>query len=446
MGTGWGNATGTIRWNHLFSDRLFSKTSIIYSKYDYGFIFGPVGMRLRSGINDLSLKEDAMWYINPDYTLKFGMNFTYHAFRPGELTTNESTNFEIVLRNKKAIESAFYIQNEYKVTSRFSANYGLRFSTFNQTGPGWFYEYDTRNKPVDSTYYNPGKAAYPYFCFEPRLSINYMLSEKSSVKLSYIRMAQYLHLLSNSTAGSPTDIWMPSSNILKPLFVDLVSVGLFHNFLDNSIETSLEVYYKNMINAADYEDGADIVFNEHVESQFIIGKGRSYGLEFYVKKKYGNFTGWISYTFSRAENKMEGINNFSWYPMKYDKTHDVSVIAIYKIGKRFTISGVWTYATGNAVTFPSGKYIIDNNPVPYYTERNGYRMPACHRLDLSITLNGKNRKKYKSGWDFSIYNLYNRHNAYMISFRESEAVPGSTEAVKLSLFGIVPSITYKFKF
>ena len=201
-----------------------------------------------------------------------------------------------------------------------------------------------------------------------------------------------------------------------------------------------------MNNTADYEDGADIIFNEHVESQIHTGKGRSYGLELYIKKKYGNFTGWISYTLSRAENKIEGINNFSWYPVKYDKTHDLSIVAIYEIGKRLTISGIWTYATGNAVTFPSGKYVLVFNPVPYYTERNGYRMPDYHRLDVSVTLYGKNRKKYKSAWDFSVYNLYNRYNAYMITFRENKAVPGTTEAVKLSLFGIVPSITYKFKF
>ena len=201
-----------------------------------------------------------------------------------------------------------------------------------------------------------------------------------------------------------------------------------------------------MKNTSDFEDGADIIFNKHVESQILTGRGRSYGIELFLKKKYSRLTGWISYTLSKTENKIKGINNFAWYPMKYDKSHDVSIITIYKMGQRLAISGVWTYATGNAVTFPSGKYILDNNPVPYYTERNGYRMPSCHRLDISATLNGKNSKKFRSHWDFSIYNLYNRHNAYMISFRESETVPGSTEAVRLSLFGIVPSITYNFRF
>ncbi|MCJ7448015.1 MAG: TonB-dependent receptor [Bacteroidales bacterium] len=446
VGTIWGNTTGTIRWNHLLSKKLFSKTSMIYSKYDYGFISGLFGMRLKSGIEDLSFKEDATWYINPDFTLKSGMNITYHMFRPGEITTNDSIDFEVALREKRGFEGALYVQGEHKITSKLNANYGLRFSIFSQIGPGWFYKYNPENEPVDSTYYSSGKAAYPFFALEPRLSVNYILSDKSSIKLSYNRMAQYLHLLSNTTTGSPTDVWMPSSNNLKPVLVDQVSAGLFRNFLNNSIETSIEVYYKNMINTVDYEDGAEIIFDEHAESQILTGKGRSYGFELYIKKKYGDFTGWISYTLSRAEAKIEGINNFSWYPMKFDKTHDVSFIAIYKLSKRLTTSSVWTYATGNAVTFPSGKYIVDNNPVPYYTERNGYRMPPYHRLDLSLTLHGKNLKKYKSDWTFSVYNVYNRHNAYIISFRGSKTLSGATEAVKLSLFGIVPSITYNFRF
>jgi hypothetical protein len=228
--------------------------------------------------------------------------------------------------------------------------------------------------------------------------------------------------------------------------VDHFSGGFFRNFMDNALETSIEAYYKNIHNTADYKDGADIIFDQHVESQILTGKGRSYGLEFYLKKKYGRFKGWISYTLSRTENKIEGINDYDWYPVKYDKTHDISLVLSYTPGKRITFSGVWVYATGNAVTFPGGKYIVDNNPVPYYTERNGYRMPPYHRLDLSLTLDGKEGKKFKSSWDLSVYNVYNRHNAYIISFRESEETPGKTEAVRLSLFGIVPSLTWKFKF
>jgi hypothetical protein len=446
LATGWGNATGTLRWNHLFTEKLFSNTSLLYSRYNYGFIYSNSGIRLRSGIEDLSFKEDATWFLNPENTLKFGFNLVFHTFNPGELTSGDSSDFEIVLKEKKGLEGAFYLQNEHEISSRLSANYGLRLSAFCQTGPGWFYEYNTANEPVDSTYYGPGKAAFPGIFLEPRLSINYMPGEKSSVKLSYSRMAQYIHLLSNTTSVSPTDIWMPGSNNLKPVIVDQISTGYFRNFMDNGIETSAEAYYKFIKNTSDYEDGAEIIFNEHVESQILRGKGRSYGIEFYIKKRYGNFSGWISYTISRTENRIRGINNFSWYPVKYDKTHDLSVVSIYKIGRRLAFSGVWTYATGNAVTFPSGRYIINGIPVPYYTERNGYRMPAYHRLDFSMTLNGRNRKKLKSQWDFSVYNLYNRHNAYMITFRESESVPGTTEAVRLSLFGIVPSIGYNFKF
>jgi hypothetical protein len=239
---------------------------------------------------------------------------------------------------------------------------------------------------------------------------------------------------------------MPVSNNLKPLIVDHFSAGYFRNFPDNNIETSAEIYYKSLKNSSDYEDGASMIFNKHLESQILIGKGRSYGFELYVKKKYGRLSGWVSYTLAKTENRINGISNFSWYPARYDRTHDLSIVTMYKAGKRLILSSVWTYATGNAVTFPSGKYFLDNNPVPYYTERNGYRMPSYHRLDLSITLDGKNQKKYKSSWEFSVYNLYNRHNAYMITFRENETMPGTTEAVRLSLFGIVPSISYNFKF
>jgi hypothetical protein len=446
IGTGWGNATGTIRWNHLFSNRLFSKSSFVYSRYDYGFLFGQNSLKMRSGIKDISLKQDFTWYINPDITLKSGFDLTYHMFSPGELKNGQKAEYEMLLEEKKGLESAFFVQNEQKIFSSLTASYGLRVSFFSQIGPVWFYDYNDMNTPVDSAFYGQGVAANPNFGIEPRFALNYRMSSNSSIKVSYTRTAQYIHLLSNSTTGSPTDIWLPSSNNLKPLYVSQVSAGIFRNFMDNSLEASVEGYYKDMNNTVDYEDGAEIFLNTHVESEILTGKGRSYGLEFYIKKNNGSFTGWISYTLSRSENKIEGINNFSWYPVRYDKTHNLSLIAIYKFGKRLSLSGVWTYATGNAVTFPSGKYIIDNNPVPYYTERNGYRMPPYHRLDMSLTFEGKNRKKFRSAWDLSVYNLYNRYNAYIISFRESSSVPGATEAVQLSLFGIVPSLSYNFQF
>jgi hypothetical protein len=446
LGTTWGNTTGTFRWNHLFSEKLFSNTSLVYSKYDYGFLFGQGSIRLRSGIEDLTFKEDATWYLNPRNTMKFGVTAIYHRFQPGKLDVSGELDYVQVSRGKQALEGAAYMQNEQKIGERFSANYGFRFSYFTQLGPGWFYAFDTLNQPVDSVYFGAGESAYPSFQPEPRISINLMLNSESSLKASYNRISQYLHLLSNTTASSFTVIWVPSSNILKPLLVDHFSAGYFRNFRNNTIETSVELYYKYMRNTADYEDGADILFDDYIEAQIRTGIGRSYGLEFYVKKNSGKWTGWISYTLSRTENQIEGINHGDWYPVRYDKTHDLSMVSSIRLGKRWTLSGIWNYATGNAVTFPSGKYILDNNPVPYYTERNGYRMPAYHRLDISATLDGKKHKRFSSAWDFSVYNIYNRLNAYIITFQESETNPGNTEAVKLSLFGIVPSVTYSFRF
>ncbi|HPF04354.1 MAG TPA: TonB-dependent receptor, partial [Bacteroidales bacterium] len=435
LGTGWGNTTGTLRWNHLLSEKIFSNTSVIYSRFDYGFAFGSLGIRLRSGIEDVSLKEDMTWYIDPDNTLKAGFNLVYHVFRPGELSAGDTTEYKIALREKKGAEGALYLQNEQELSQRLSANYGIRLSFFSQLGPGWFYEYDENNSITDSSFFKKNQAVFPHFLLEPRLSVNYRVGERSSLKASFSRMSQFIHLLSNTTSGTPADVWLPGSNNLKPVIVDQFSAGYFRNFMDNGIEASLEAWYKDIKNTTDYEDGAEIIFNEHVESQILTGRGRGYGLELYIKKKYGEFSGWIGYTLSRTENRIEGINDYKWYPVKYDKTHDLSLVTIYKPGKRLSLSAVWTYATGNAVTFPSGRYVINGSPVPFYTERNGYRMPAYHRLDLSVTLEGRNRKRFKSQWDLSVYNLYNRHNAYMISFRESEAVPGATEAVRLSLFG-----------
>lgn len=446
IGTAWDNATGTIRWNHLFSNKLFSNTSLVYSNYDYGFIFGSNSLKLKSGIEDISLKENISWYINPDNTLKFGFNLTWHSFSPGEITTDEIIDFEVVRGEKRGLESAVYIQNEQDFSPRFNANYGIRLSGFFQSGPVWYYNYDNSGIPVDSSYYEKGDIASPYLGIEPRIILNFILSNRSSLKISYNRMAQYLHLFSNTDAGLPTDIWMPSSNNIKPLYVDHFSAGFMRNYSNNSIETSVEIYYKNISNASDYKDGADIIFNEHLESQVLTGRGRSYGLELFIKKKHGRLQGWLSYSLSKSENRIKGVSNNNWYPLRHDKTNDISLVTIMNISKRFSASVVWIYTSGNAVTFPSGMYMLDNNPVPYYTERNGYRMPAYHRMDLSLTLKGKERKKFESAWDLSFYNLYNRHNAYMISFGESETVPGATEAVKLSLFGIVPSLSYKFKF
>lgn len=445
VGMGWGNTTTTLRWNHLFSSRLFSNTSFIYSKYNYGFVVDEK-IDMSSGIVDYGLKQDLSFYINPDITVRFGWNSVYHIFNPGELIYEDSKANEIILDKKKALESAIYFSNEQKITDRFSSDYGVRMSMFNQFGSGWANVYSDDNEVVHSEHFEEGEIMQSYFVFEPRLALNYILSENSSIKASYNRMSQFLHLLSNSTSGQPTDTWMPSSTNINPLLVNQMALGYFRNFHNNQYEFSIETYYKRLQNITDYKDGANVLLNEHIESYILQGEGRSMGGEFYLKKKSGKLTGWLSYTLSKSENKVPGINDQQWYPSKLDKTHDVSVVGSYQLSKKLSLSATWIYYTGNAVTFPSGKYEYGGITRPYYTERNGYRMPEYHRLDFNLHLLGTTTRRFQSSWDFSIYNVYNRYNAYTISFRENEENPNKTEAVKLSLFGIIPSVTWNFKF
>jgi len=447
FGTDWGNATGTLRWNHLFGPRLFANTTFIYSNYTYGFNLDD-DLKLSSGIEDFAFKEDLTLFLNPDHTLKFGLNSTYHKFNPGELLTGEgefAAIGDLVMEQKQSVESGLYLSSKSRFGERFSAEYGMRLSVFHQLGEGWDFRYNEDNERIDSTWYGKGELMQSYFSLEPRLSMNYRLGEFSAIKASFNRITQYLHLLSNSTSGQPTDTWVPSSTNVEPVTVNQYSAGYYRNFLDNNLEVSVEAYYKDMHKVTDYEDGTNVFFNEDIEASIVSGDGRSYGLEFYLKKKFGKLTGWFSYTLARTEILIPEISTH-WYPTSYDKTHDVALVLSYELSRRLSLSGSWIYFTGNAVTFPSGKYEFDGYLASYYTERNGYRMPDYHRLDLNLHLAGKEHKRFKSSWDFSVYNAYNRHNAYLIQFRESESQSGTTEAVKLSLFGIVPSITWNFEF
>jgi hypothetical protein len=445
IGMDWGNTTSTLRWNHLFSAQLFSNTTALYSEYDYGFNFGDKGS-MKSGIKDVSIKQDFTWFANPDNTFKYGANITYHTFYPGEFLFDDQSISDIKVAEKQALESSIYLSNEQKIGQQLIVDYGLRASTFNQLGSGNNITYDEENNIVDLEHFAKGKIMQSYYGLEPRLGINYRFSAQSSLKASFNRMIQYLHLMSNSTSGQPTDTWTPSTFNIAPTTVNQYSIGWFRNFMDNTFEFSLESYYKTMKNISDYKDGTQIMLNEDIESYVLQGDGRSYGLELYLKKKFGSFTGWISYTLAKTENKIEGINHGQWYSSSYDKTNDVSVVSSYQLSPRLSVSANWIFYTGNAVTFPSGKYSYDGNQVPYYTERNGYRMPDYHRLDLNLHLAGKAGRRIQSSWDFSLYNLYNRMNAYTINFRTSETNPNVTEAVKLSLFGIVPSVTWNFHF
>ena len=449
FGFNWGNTTGTLRWNHLFNSRLFSNTTLIYSSYNYQINITQSNseFEISSGIEDYHVKQDFTFFANTDNTVKFGMDVIYHTFKPGDLISAGELQIDnIIIDKKHAFESGIYLSNEQKFGSRIKFDYGIRLSMFNEVGPGSVYQYNQDGDITDEQTYNKGEVMKTYMEPEPRLSMSYLLNESSSLKASFQRNAQYIHLLSASTSDNPTDVWVPSSSLIKPEKANQYSVGYFRNFLNNTFETTIEVYYKDMYDLVDYKDGADILLNEHVEADLVFGKGRSYGVELLFKKSLGKFTGWVGYTLSKTERQFEAINSGDWFSARQDRTNDVSVVGMYDINDRLAVSASWLFYTGDAVTMPSGQYLIDGNIVPLYTERNGYRMPDYHRLDLSLTLKGKQTQKFQSSWNFSIYNAYARQNAYSISFEESETVPGTMEAVQFSLFSIIPSVTWNFNF
>ena len=451
FGIDYGNATGTARWNHVFNSRLFSNTSFIYSKYSYKIKINSDNndIHITSDIRDLNLKEDLQYYSKTDNKIDFGFSVIHHDISPGIITASRSSSYNsISLQDKYSLENAIYISHEWSPGrgSGLHFNYGVRVTSFSVLGPGSFYTYDSTGNASDSAKYRSGSFVKTYFNAEPRFSVSIQLNEVSSVKLGYNRNTQVLHLLSNSTSANPTDLWIPSSNNVKPEIADQVSLGYSRNFSDNRYELSAETYYKTMQNQIDYKNGAQLVANENVESQLLFGKGRAYGLELFLKKKAGRFTGWVSYTLSRTELKIDGVNKNSWYPARQDRTHDIGVVGIYQASRRWTLSATWVYYTGNAVTFPSGKYTVAGQTAFYYTERNGYRMPAYHRMDVAATLQGKKKAKYESSWTFSVYNLYGRENAYSIVFQNNPDDPTQTQALRYALFRFIPSVTWNFKF
>jgi hypothetical protein len=449
FGIDYGNATGTARWNHTFNSRLFSNTSLIYSNYSYKININSNNndINITSNIRDLDLKEDLQYYVNADNKINFGFSSIQHTISPGVITASIASSYNSLhLQDKYSLENAVYIDHEWSPGDKIHFNYGLRATSFSVLGPGQFYTYDSLGNTVDSVHYGGGSFVKTYFNFEPRFSTSFQFNDASSFKISFTRNVQVLHLLSNSTSANPTDLWLPSSNNVRPGIADQVSLGYYRNFRDNSYEFSVETYYKGMQNQIDYRNGAQLVANENVESQLLFGKGRAYGLELFFKKKVGKLTGWISYTLSRTELKLDGVNNGNWYPARQDRTHDISLVGIYQAGKKWTLSATWVYYTGNAVTFPSGKYQVDGQTAFYYTERNGYRMPAYHRMDVAATLQGKKTKRSESSWTFSVYNLYGRENAYSIVFQNDPGDPEKTQALQYALFRFIPSVTYNFKF
>jgi hypothetical protein len=449
FGINWGNTTATLRWNHIFNNKLFSNTSLIYSNYDYKVVINQTSNNLviLSKIKDFSLKSDLQYYQGNKNKINFGVNLIHHIFTPGTIEASETSSYNpLTLEKKYALDGSVYVSDEWTPSSKWKFNAGLRLTSFSMLGPGDFYTYDKDGNVTDTSTYSSGKMVKSYLNLQPRIAATYQLNQNSSLKTSYSRNVQNLHLLSNSTGGNPTDLWIPSSNNVKPEIADQISAGYYRNVSQNRYEISAEVYYKFLQNQIDYKDGAVLVANATVESQLLFGKGKAYGLELYAKKKYGKLTGWISYTLSRTERLIDGINSDNWYPTTQDQTHNIAVVGMYQLNKKWTFSTDFVYNTGNAVTYPSGKYTVDGNTVFYYTERNGYRMHSYNRLDISATLQGKKTAKFDGSWTFSVYNVYGRENPYFVQFQDDPDDPQKTQAVQYSLFRWVPSITYNFKF
>jgi hypothetical protein len=445
--TDWGNTTATLRWNSIISSKLFSNTSFIYSNYDYKISLknDDTVFDLNSKIQDWNLKQDFTWFAGNKHSVRFGLQSIYHTLTPSSASGTTVSSFA---RNPRySWENAVYINDDYKATENLTINYGLRLSMFSVLGGDTFNTYEN-GVISDSKFLEKGKFGKTYTNLEPRISANYRINEVSSVKGGYSRNTQNLHLLSNSNSGNPTDQWIGSSYTVKPEISDQISMGYSRNFNNNNYELNAEVYYKSMQNQIDFKNGAQIGFDtgSDVESELLFGKGRAYGLELIAKKKSGKLTGWISYTLSKTERKIDGINNNEWYNARMDKTHDLSIVATYQLNPKWSLSGLFVYSTGNAVTFPTGKYELNGQTIFQYSSRNADRMPSYHRMDISATYEPSSNKRFRGSWTFGIYNLYGRENAYTINFEDNPDRPGTTRAMQTSLFRWVPNITYNFKF
>mgnify|MGYP003148427714 CR=1 FL=1 len=474
----YGNAVGNFRWNHLFSDKLFSNLSLIYSDYYYGLELDFVGFEWNSGIQNFNLKYDLKHYLNDKFQLNYGINSIYYVFNPGKIVPNSSDSgiVEEQLTKKYANENAAYVDVEHQISENLSIEYGLRVSQFNRFGQDELYVYENNNpvefdpftlvyreaEPIDSISSSRSETLKSFVNLEPRISVSYNFKENNSIKASYTRLAQYLHLLSNTSSPTPLDVWTPSGPFVEPQLLDQFAIGYFRNIKDGAYSLETEAFYKDIQNRIDYIDGANLIANNAIERVILNGQARAYGLEFLIRKNTGRFKGWLAYTLSRSEqrtpgrdlnidsgrsNLETGINLGDWYSTPYDKTHDLSLYGSFDLNDKWNFNANFIYQTGQPTNYPVGQFEFEGVNVPYYGLRNKERLPDYHRLDISAILTPKRnrRKKIQSEWVFSIYNLYSRKNAASINFRENEDT-GRNEAIRTSIFGIIPSITYNFKF
>lgn len=450
----WGNSTATLRWNHVFNRRLFSNTTLVYNDYKFKFSAQQENFEigLSSGIRDGSAKVDFDYYPLPNHKLKFGGLFTYHKFIPNVASGRQDS---IVFRpnnegDKYAAETALYIQDDWELGTKWKINYGIRWSTFTQIGPYTRYIRDENLNPLDSTKYKSFEPVKTYGGLEPRVTVRFAIDDETSLKAAVTRNLQYIHLVTNAGTTLPTDLWVPSTYLVQPQISWLYALGLFKNFADNTYETSLEVYYKDMQNQVEYAEGYTPSLRDP-EEEFVFGKGWSYGAELLVNKLKGRFTGWVGYTLSWTWRRFSALNEGLRYPTRYDRRHDLSVVANYEKNKKWKFGAVFVYGTGNAITLPVRFYFINGVLTQEYSRLNQYRMNPYHRLDLSATYTPQPKKKRRvnSSWVFSVYNTYSRLNPYFIYFDQNGSLANGdlkVEAKQVSLFPIIPAVTWNFKF
>ncbi len=439
----WGNKASTLKWTHTYNEDLFAATSLIWSEYISTNDMAMLEMEnsYSSFIRNYSLRHEYNWNLGSKHNLRLGLQTTLLDLKSADMQTLDYG----ISERRKNWENSLWINDEWSLTNRFSVSAGLRLNSYSALGGAPYYQLDDDNNIVNETYYSSSDIVKTYLMFEPRLSMNYRLTPSQSIKGGYSRTTQNIHGLKNGTMSLPFDRYTASSNLIKPEIADQVSLGYVTLTKDQEFEFSVEGYYKSVDNVYDYVNGKSFASEIEIERIILGGQGRSYGAEFLVKKNLGRLTGWLGYTLSWTQNKIEGINNGDWYTASNDRRHDVSLVTMYDIGGNWSASAAFVYNTGQALTAPSAKYDIDGKVVYYYNERNGYRAPDYHRLDFSFS-NTKKHKNYTRQWTFGLYNAYSRYNPFIVSFEDDENNPTGTKTIQYSLYGILPSVTYGVKF
>ncbi len=448
--TKWGNTTITSRWNHVKNSKVFINHTLLYSNYNYSLdrINDVNNFIWQAGLKESNYKLDIDNYLSQKHKLKYGLKLGYHKFKPGEIIKSESeTNIkEYTLHNQQAISADFYISDKYTISNKLEITVGIRYSSMTNIGPGTEYQYnDDMSQIIDTVEYTNGEIIKYQWGFEPRLNTKYSINKTNTIQFSYARTRQYVHLLSNSAVGMPTDVWIPSNNHIKPSYSDQYSIGYYYNYTKVGVDFSLELYYRNINNIIDFVDNANLFLNDQIETQILPGKRKSFGMEFMAKKEIGKLKGWVSYTLSKTDQKIEGVNMDKWYPAYFDKRHNLAIVMAYPISKVFELAAVFKFSSGGNITIPKEVFVFGGRPYIAYSERNAHKLPNYHRLDISLKYKSKKNitRKWKSEWVLGIMNVYNRKNIFTVDIRYK--YNGDLQLSKIYLYGILPYISYNFK-